>query len=78
MASHKDQQGSCPLTTVLDLATTTAKTQLGTDAENKQVSAEATLTTTVTENGTTDTTSVDATVSLGVKHSSTSADASKS
>ena len=75
MSSHKDQAGTCPVTTVLDLATTTAKSTLGTSASNKRVSATAALSTSVTENGKVNTSNVDATVTLGVSSSESDAPA---
>jgi hypothetical protein len=75
---HTDQAGACPLTTVLKLATDTATSTLGTDATNKSVSTKASLTTSVTENQTTNTQAVDASVTLGVTTSSAKvADATK-
>jgi len=69
-------EGSCPVTTVLELANKTAKAELGTAATGKRVCATASLTVAVTEGGKTKTTSVDAGVTLGVKVSETDAPAS--
>ncbi len=66
---HKAKEGKCPLTTVLNLATDTAKAELGTDASNKRVCTTAKVVTAVTENNKTKTTSVDAGVTLGVSSS---------
>lgn len=68
-AEHAKKEGKCPLTTVLNLATETAKGELGTEAANKRVCTTAKVTTAVTENGKTKTTSVDAGVTLGVSTS---------
>lgn len=54
---------------VLKLATGTAKSELGENADNKRVTATATLATKVTEAGTTKADGVDASVTLGVSHS---------
>lgn len=53
------------LETVLALATTTARTEIS-GAQNRSVSAKATLETSVTEGDETDTNGVNAAVSLGV------------
>ncbi|HEY9777464.1 MAG TPA: hypothetical protein V6C81_27120 [Planktothrix sp.] len=74
---HTEQTGTCPLTTVLNLATETAKTELGTSASNKRVATTATLSTAVTENGKTNKTAVDASVTLGVATSEEDAPAAK-
>jgi hypothetical protein len=67
MSHHTDKAaGDCPLTTVLELATKTAKAELGKDASDKRVCTTATLKTAVTEKGKTKTTAVDAGVTLGV------------
>lgn len=68
MSKKSDEK--CPVTTVLDLATDTAKANLGTDGANRRSAAKATLETAVTENDTTNAQKVDATVSLGVASSS--------
>src|SRR5262249_26445058 len=54
---------------VFKLAATTAKSELGTDASNRRVTATATLATKVTEAGKTVTDGADASVTLGVSHS---------
>lgn len=54
------------LDTVLGLATSTAKGDLG-EATNRSVTAKATLDTSVTDGGETECTGVEASVSLGVK-----------
>lgn len=61
---------------VLDLATSTAQSELG-DADNRTVSAEATLSVTSVEGDTTDKAGVTATVSLGVTSSTETAAAKK-
>lgn len=66
MSNAKDTTGVCPVTQCLDTATTAAKSELGTDGGNKRVKATASLTVAVTEDGTTKTDAVDATVELGV------------
>ena len=65
------------LDTVLGLATSTAKGELG-DSTNRSATAKATLETSVTEDGETECTGVEASVSLGVKTHKTSADSAKS
>jgi len=57
--------------TVLDLATSTAKGELG-DATNKSVTAAATLNVSVTENDTTEDNGHNASVTIGVTSSTTS------
>lgn len=61
---------------VLDLATSTAQGELG-DADNRTVSAEATLSVTSVEGDTTDKAGVTAAVSLGVTSSTETAAAKK-
>lgn len=63
------------LDNVLRLATSTAKGELGSNATNKKVSAAASLTTRVTENGKTTRDAVNASVSLGVSRSEEEAEA---
>jgi hypothetical protein len=63
----------CPVDKVFKLAAATAKSELGTDASNKRVTATATLATKVTEAGKTVTDGADASVTLGVSHSEAAA-----
>jgi hypothetical protein len=58
---------ACPMTSVLDLATNTAKAELGIAATAKSVTTSATLSTSITENGKKKTVAVDASVTLGTK-----------
>lgn len=69
MSDKTKDQGACPAKTVLDLATSTATHELGTEGGNKKVSATATLATSVTENGKVTKNGTNATVSLGVTSS---------
>lgn len=64
------------LAKVLDLATSTAQGELG-EADNKDVSAEATLTVTSNDGATNDKSGVKAAVSLGVSASSEAVAAKK-
>ncbi|MGH9553308.1 MAG: hypothetical protein ACRD3W_28260 [Terriglobales bacterium] len=75
MSDHTKQEGSCPLTTALGLASDSAKKALGTEGGNKRVTSTAKLSTAVTENGKTKTTSVDAGVTLGTNESEVDAPA---
>lgn len=73
--SHKAKRDS-RLDEVLGLATGHARNELG-DAENKSVTAAATLTVSSTENEATDSCGVNASVTVGSTHTSTDAKAKK-
>jgi hypothetical protein len=62
-----------PVTECLATATTAATKALGTDAENRSVTASTNLTVAVTEAGVTKTNKVNASVSLGVENTETPA-----
>jgi len=64
------------LTTVLGLATDTAKAELG-DADNKSVTAAATLNVSATENGTTENAGTNASVTVGTTSSTVTVDSAK-
>jgi cytochrome bd-type quinol oxidase subunit 1 len=64
------------LSTVLGLATTTAQAELG-DADNKTVTAAATLNVTSTEGDTTDNAGTNASVTVGTTSSTVTKDAAK-
>jgi cytochrome bd-type quinol oxidase subunit 1 len=68
--STKNHKRGKNLDTVLALATGTAKTELG-DADNKSVTAAATLNVSATEAGTTTENGHNASVTLGTTSSST-------
>jgi hypothetical protein len=75
-AAAKKATREANLGKVLDLATSTAQGELG-DADNRTVSAEATLSVTSVEGDTTDKAGVTAAVSLGVTSSTETAAAKK-
>ena len=75
-AAAKKATREANLGKVLDLATSTAQSELG-DADNRTVSAEATLSVTSVEGDTTDKAGVTAAVSLGVTSSTETAAAKK-
>jgi hypothetical protein len=75
--TDKAAEGTCPVTTVLDLAKTTATTELGVPAGDKSVSASATLATSVTEGGKVKKQTQNATVTVGVSSSEEDAPAAK-
>lgn len=72
---HKAKRDS-RLDQVLELATGHARNELG-DADNKNVTAAATLTVSSTENEATDSCGVNASVTLGTTHTATEAKAKK-
>jgi len=73
--THKAKRDS-RLGEVLGLATGHAKNELG-DADNKSVTAAATLTVSSSENDVTEDSGVNASVTLGTTHSKTDAKAKK-
>jgi cytochrome bd-type quinol oxidase subunit 1 len=68
--SNKTTKRATNLETVLGLATSTAKTELG-ESDNKSVTAAATLSISATEGGTTTDNGHNASVTLGTTSSST-------
>jgi len=68
--STKITKRAATLDTVLTLATSTAKTELG-EADNKSVTAAASLNVSATENGTTTENGHNASVTLGTTSSTT-------
>ncbi|MBA4073682.1 MAG: hypothetical protein C0465_26255 [Ralstonia sp.] len=75
-AAAKKATREANLGKVLDLATSTAQGELG-DADNRTVSAEATLSVSATEGDTTEKAGVTAAVSLGVTSSTETVAAKK-
>jgi len=75
-AAAKKATRDANLGKVLDLATSTAQGELG-DADNRTVSAEATLSVSATEGDTTEKAGVKAAVSLGVTSSTETVAAKK-
>ncbi len=75
-AAAKKATREANLGKVLDLATSTAQSELG-DADNRSVSAEATLSVSATEGDTTEKAGVTAAVSLGVTSSTETVAAKK-